>query len=136
MNTGQIEVIVKDNLLYESHNDEALLRLFFPEKTITAQELIRERVLREVEAYNRETPEVFRGLVAPADAERVLNGYRVPKQRTIDAERQCQLALDAFQQNGFLLMVDDHQVADLDEPIQIHPGSQVTFLKLTPLVGG
>jgi hypothetical protein len=132
----EVEVVVRDSLLYDTQSEEQLLTLFFPKRTVTARELIRERVYQEVRAYNDRLPEVFRGLVTPSDAERVLNGYRMPKNRAIDAEKQGQLALDAFEQNGFILLVDDKQVGGLDDEIEIHPGASVVFLKLTPLVGG
>jgi hypothetical protein len=133
---AEVEVLVRDSLLYDQQAEEQLLTLFFPKKIVTARELIRERVSREVEAYNERLSGIFLGLVTPTDAERTLNGYRVPAKRAIDAEKQCQLALEAFDQNGFILLVDDRQVANLDDPVEIHPGSSVVFLKLTPLVGG
>lgn len=132
----QIAVSVRDTVLYEPISDEQILTLFFPKRVITARELIRERVLQEVQAYNQRLPDIFRGLVAPSEAERVLNGFRLPKQRAIDGEKQCQLALQAFEQNTFILLVDDRQVAELDQTIELHANTSVTFLKLTPLVGG
>ena len=51
--------------------------LEFPTERITVRELIRERVYQEVQDFNRKQGErVFRGLVQPTDAERVLNGRR------------------------------------------------------------
>ena len=66
----------------------------------------------------------------------MLNGYRIREGRKIDWEAQLEKALDAFQRNGFLLLVDDRQLTDLDEEVVLKPGSQVTFLRLVPLVGG
>ncbi len=134
--TDQISVTVRDSVLYGGLSDEQLMTLFFPKRTITARELIRERVRQEVQEYNQKTPEVFHGLVAPTDAERALNGFRMPKKREIDAEKQCEIALQAFQQNGFILMVDDRQVYELEQKIELSGGTSVVFLKLTPLVGG
>ena len=133
---SDIQVVVRDSLLYDTQSEEPLLTLFFPKRTITARELVRERVYREVQAYNERLSGIFQGLVTPSDAERVLNGYRVPAKRAIDAEVQCRLAEAAFDQNGFILLVDDRQVGELDDEIEIHPGTSVVFLKLTPLVGG
>ena len=49
--------------------------LEFPTERITVRDLIRERVYQEVQDFNRDQGErVFRGLVQPTDAERVLNG--------------------------------------------------------------
>jgi hypothetical protein len=136
MTHESITITVRDDVLYGSPSDAQLLTLFFPTRTITARDLIRERVTQEVRAYNERRPELFRGLVAPSQAEKDLNGYRLIKPRAIDAEKQCRLALEAFAQNGFLLLVDDRQVAELDEPLTLRPDSSVVFLKLTPLVGG
>jgi hypothetical protein len=56
--------------------------------------------------------------------------------RRIDPEKQFELAKRAFYTNGFLLLVDDRQVDELQEEIEIGPDTTVTFLKLVPLVGG
>ncbi|WUH91357.1 hypothetical protein OG900_15415 [Streptomyces sp. NBC_00433] len=110
--------------------------LEFTEERLSARELIRHRVLREVADYNAREPEVYRGLVQPTDAESVLNGYRLRTPRRLDPERQCELALDAFGRNGFLLLVADRQVEKLDDEVDLPAGTEVVFLKLVPLVGG
>ena len=103
---------------------------------ITVRELIRKRVLEEVEEYNRTMPAYFRGLVQPTDAERVLNGYRLRNARRIDPEAQVAYALTAFERNGFFLLVDDRQMESLDGEIVLRVGTQISFHKLVPLVGG
>ncbi len=103
---------------------------------ITVRELIRTRVANEVRDYNLSQPEYFRGLVQPTDAETTLNGFKMRKGRTIDLEKQFELAKRAFYTNGFILLVDDRQVDELEEEIEIRPETTVTFLKLVPLVGG
>ena len=42
----------------------------------------------------------------------------------------------AFNRNGFFVLVDDQQADSLDEVITLQPATQVTFVRLTPLVGG
>lgn len=106
------------------------------EERLTVGELIRRRVFQEVAEYNARTPEVFRGLVQPQDTERVLNGYALRTPRRIDPEVQTELALAAFAGNGFLVLVGDRQVTDPEEEVEPVPGTEVTFLKLVPLVGG
>jgi len=103
---------------------------------ITLRELIRTRVANEVRDYNLSQPEYFRGLVQPTDAERSLNGFRMRKRRRIDPEKQFELAIKAFFANGFIVLVNDRQVDELEEEIEIRPDTTVTFLKLVPLVGG
>ena len=112
------------------------LTLEFLDERITVRELIRARVYQEVSEHNTRRPLIFRGLVQPKEAERVLNGYRLREPRAIDWEEQFELALDAFRRNGFLILVDDRQVDDLDDEILLRHDSAVTFLKLVPLVGG
>ncbi|WP_316529487.1 hypothetical protein [Kitasatospora brasiliensis] len=52
------------------------------EERLTVGELIRRRVFQEVAEHNARTPEVFRGLVRPQGAERVLNGYALRTRTT------------------------------------------------------
>lgn len=106
------------------------------EERLALRELIRRRVFQEVAEYNARTPEVFQGLVQPEHAERVLNGYVLHSPRRMDPETQTELALGAFAGNGFLVLVGERQVTDLDEEIELALGTEVTFLKLVPLVGG
>lgn len=113
------------------------ITLEFLTERITVRELIRSRVYQEVRDHNLKTHQsVFQGLVQPSDAERELNGYRLRKGREIDWKQQYEVALEAFERNGFLILVGDRQVTSLDEEIVIAPETSVTFLKLVPLVGG
>lgn len=105
-------------------------------EAITARELIRLRVFQEVENYNNEQPAVFRMLVQPGEAERTLNGFRFSKPRQVDAQAQFEKAVQAFDGNSFLVLVDDRQVESLDDEIALRPETSVSFLKLVPLVGG
>lgn len=86
---------------------------FFTER-ISVRELIRKRVYEEVQEYNLKQPEHFRGLVQPRDAEQVLNGYKLRQRRKVDWEEQYARATEAFERNGFFILVDDRQVEALD----------------------
>ncbi len=108
---------------------------FFTER-VTVRALICRRVREEVRTYNLTRPPFFRGLVQPTQTEATLNGFRLRRGRTLDAEAQCARALRAFNQNGFFLLVDDRQAEDLDEVIELKVDTKVSFLKLMPLVGG
>lgn len=117
------------------------LPLEFPSERITIRELIRERVYQEVQDFNHQQGErSFRGLVQPTEAERILNGrqndYRLKTQRQIDWKEQFDEALEAFTRNGFFILIDDKQAEDLDQEFVVGPGTQVSFVKLTLLVGG
>jgi hypothetical protein len=112
------------------------VRLSFLADRISVRELIRKRVFEEVQEYNVREPEYFRGLVQPTDAERVLNGYKLHARRKIDWEEQYHKAATAFEQNGFLILVDGRQAESLDEEIDIRINTEVSFIRLVPLVGG
>lgn len=116
----------------------ARLELEIAQEMLTVRELITRRVQQEVAAYNERQSGEFRGLVQPTDSERLLNGarYRLRPARLLDAEQQVYRALQAFQQNGFFLLVNDRQVESLDEEVWLGAGASASFIKLTPLVGG
>ena len=122
----------------ESATGETLLELTLnvSAERITVRDLIRQRVWHEVEEFNRRKPDTFRGLVQPTDSERTLNGYKLKQPRTIDATTQLAKAIDAFQNNRIIMLVDDRQVESLDEEIALQRNTRVSFLRLTPLVGG
>lgn len=103
---------------------------------MTVRELIRARIYQEVQDYNHKEPEYFRGLVEPSAAERVLNGYKLKAKRKINWEEQFQRALQAFERNGFFVLVGDRQAETLDESFDVKVETEVSFVKLVPLVGG
>ncbi|MEO1434614.1 MAG: hypothetical protein AAFV80_03705 [Bacteroidota bacterium] len=128
------QIIVKD----ESAAGQLLreITLSFQEEYITLKELIEGRVKAEVDRFNASGSHRFNGLVQPNGAEVVLNGYELDRHRKLDAEKQSLIALDAFQKNGFFVIVDDQQVDELEARITVQPDTSVSFIKLTPLVGG
>jgi hypothetical protein len=103
---------------------------------MTVRELIRARIYQEVQDYNQKQPEYFRGLVEPTDAERVLNGYRLKANRKIDWEEQFTRALEAFERNGFFVLVGDKQAESLEQAFEVKVDTEVSFVRLMPLVGG
>ena len=117
------------------------LALEFPSEHITIRELIRERVYQEVQDFNRkQDQQVFCGLVQPTDTERVLNGnrteYRLKRHREIQWKSQFDKAVESFDHNGFLILIDDKQAESLDQEFVIEHGTQISFVKLTMLAGG
>jgi hypothetical protein len=103
---------------------------------MTVRELIRARIYQEAQDYNQKQPEYFRGLVEPTEAERTLNGYKLRKRRNIDWQEQFNSALEAFQRNGFFVLVGDKQAERLDDEFEVKADTEVSFVKLVPLVGG
>ena len=103
---------------------------------MTVRELLRARIYQEVQDYNQKEPEYFRGLVEPTNAERVLNGYKLKAKRKIDWQEQYNRALQAFERNGFFVLVGDKQAESLDQQFEVKVDTEVSFVKLVPLVGG
>ncbi|WP_062345865.1 hypothetical protein [Herbidospora yilanensis] len=122
----------------ETATGRALAEFSLPDlpERITARELVRLRVREEVARHNAAPSHHYRGLVKPTDAEADLNGYRMRTARRLDWEKQADAAEAAFRRNGFLLLIGDHQILDLDVEIDLLADPVVSFVKLVPLVGG
>jgi len=109
------------------------IALKFENEYISARELIAARIKEEVEKYKNDVSKFRKGLVIPTDFEKRLNKKA---KREIDIEKQIYVALDGFNKNGFFILVDDEQVDELDQKFLIDDSTNVSFIKLTPLVGG
>ena len=103
---------------------------------MTVRELIRSRVYQEVQDHNLKNADVFRGMVQPEESEKTLNGWKLKKPRQLDWKKQFSRAVEAFEANQILILVNDRQAGSLDEEFVVGSTTTVTFLRLTPLVGG
>lgn len=112
------------------------IELEFKTEVVSVRDIITERVLKEVADYNNKLPEYFNGLVEPTDAEKTLNGYRLKSKQVIDSEKQVYIALDAFQKNAFFVLIDSVQSESLEQKVMLRKDTNISFIKLTPLVGG
>ncbi|HLK29324.1 MAG TPA: hypothetical protein VKT28_12155 [Puia sp.] len=108
----------------------------FDSELTTVREIIHRRVFEEVRAYNEKLPEYFNGLVQPVDAEKTLNGYKMKERRKVDPDKQASLALEAFNTNRYFILIDTVQSESLDQMVVINANTNISFIKLTPLVGG
>ena len=108
----------------------------FKDESVTIKEIIEARVKQEVENYNNKLPEYYNGLIEPNDAEKTINGYKLRSKKPIDGEKQVYVALDAFQKNGFFVLVDNLQSTELEQSVKLSNDTRISFVKLTPLVGG
>ncbi|HLK15083.1 MAG TPA: hypothetical protein VKT78_09780 [Fimbriimonadaceae bacterium] len=106
------------------------------DESLTVRDLISLRVRAEVRRYNSERSGRFYGLVQPNDLERLLNGPTERQFKPIDADRQVDVALKAFCDQRFLVLLPDGQAEDLDTPVRLRDGDEVSFMRLVPLMGG
>ena len=130
------ELLIRDETTASLGKTEHTFTVHVSGEKISIRELIHQRVTQEVEEFNNRQPAVFRMLVQPNDTERTLNGFKFHKPRLVDPITQYEKTIEAFERNGFIVLVDDRQVERLDDEIALHPETTVTFLKLVPLVGG
>jgi hypothetical protein len=113
------------------------IELNFMADIVTVKDIIESRVNAEVKKFNKQRDIVFNGFVQPSNAERQLNGsFRVREHKPIDAEKQVYVALEAFQRNGFFVLINDKQAETLEQAIVLRKDMTISFVKLTPLVGG
>ncbi|MFY7741555.1 MAG: hypothetical protein ACOVQR_02830 [Flavobacterium sp.] len=129
-----MNILISDELLNGTVTNQFEMQV--ESDQLTVADLIKKRVAIEIENYNKRLPEYFNGLVQPKEAERTLNGYKLKAKQLIDVEKQIYIALDAFQKNGFFVLVDYEQLEELDQVVTLKSTSKIAFVKLTPLVGG
>jgi hypothetical protein len=127
---------IRDEVTSNMGKADYVITIRLTSPRLTVRDLIRERVRQEVEDFNNKQSETYNGLVQPTDTERTLNGFKFRTRRKLDWQEQFAKAIEGFQRNAFILLVDDSQLDDLDQVIAISPETQVTFVKLVPLVGG
>jgi hypothetical protein len=130
------KLLIRDETTASLGKTEHTFTVHVSGEKISVRELIRQRVIQEVQEFNNRQPAVFRMLVQPDDTERTLNGFKFHKPRLVDPETQYEKAIETFEGNGFIVLVDDRQIERLDTEISLYPETSVTFLKLVPLVGG
>lgn len=130
-----MEIILKDTTLTGDILNEITIAI--QHERITVKDLIAARVESEVKAYNDKQPEYFKGLIQPTNAEKTLNGYKFKDRRKkIDIEKQVLIAFDAFQKNGYFILIDEQQIEDLNQEVLVGKNTEVSFVKLAQLVGG
>ncbi|WTW99868.1 hypothetical protein OG216_43860 [Streptomycetaceae bacterium NBC_01309] len=91
------------------------------EDRLPLREVIRRRVFEEVARFERESLGA-----SPKSGPR----------HTSDPEEQYAAAVKAFARNGFVVLVGDRQIEDLDELLDLRTDTEIVFLKLVALVGG
>jgi hypothetical protein len=110
--------------------------------TLTLRDLIARVVRAEVEAFKQRQEErrFLRALTASDIQAGVVKGKvdmggRDQKQ-AVDADEAAAVALQAFEDGLYLVVVDGEEKKDLDAQVFLHPDSRVTFVRLTMLAGG
>jgi predicted nucleic acid-binding protein len=109
---------------------------------LTLRDLIGRIVRTEVEAFRQRQQErrVFRALTADDIARGAVKGKidmgGHDLQQDVDAEEAVAIALQAFEDGLYLVVVDEEDKRELDQRLFLKPDSCVTFIRLAMLAGG
>ena len=111
-------------------------------ETLTLRRFIERVVREEVAAFReRQAERRFARVLSPAQIAdgaargKVDSGDRDLKQ-AVSPEAAVDVALQAFVDGLYLVLLDGQQQTDLDAEIRLRPGSKVTFVRLVALAGG
>lgn len=129
----KILLVRDENAFGTVHNE---FKLSFEQLEVTVRDIITQRVYLEVEKYNDKAMTYDHALVKPKNEEVILNRSKNKQRKKVDPEKQVEVALKAFTSNGFFMLINDKQVESLDDSVIIEADMIVSFIKLTPLVGG
>lgn len=59
-----------------------------------------------------------------------------PLNQKVDEDESVAIALEAFEDGLYLVIIDQEEYRDLDREVYLQPDSRVTFLRLIMLAGG
>jgi hypothetical protein len=112
--------------------------------SITLRALIAQVVQAELAAYQerqaaRQTVRALTAgqITAGAARGKIDSGGReIQPENNVDVETAVAAALEAFEDGLYFVFVDGRQLEILDAPLQLTPGSAVSFVRLVALAGG
>ena len=109
---------------------------------LALRDLLARVVRAEVEAFRQRQAD--RRLLHVLTAREIETGVAAGKvdmggrdvRQPVDAEAAVAVALEAFEDGLYLVVVDGQDQKSLDQPVFLRPDSRVTFVRLTMLAGG
>jgi hypothetical protein len=108
----------------------------------TLRDLISHVVRGEVAAFQDRQEE--RRLLKALSAREIAAGAAAGKiemggqelDQIVDPDEAVAVALQAFTDGMYLVVVEERELRELDEPIALQPSSRVTFIRMSMLAGG
>jgi hypothetical protein len=148
-----IKVEVRTRVVGRSSADEQppSLALELLEETLAVQDLITRTVdeqIHDLLINQKLDADHIRQILArqylteaDVEADARHGAIKVPSAKSLqnpqlDIESEIRRALHGFERNAYLVVVDGQQQTDLSQLLTLHATSKITFLRLTPLVGG
>lgn len=98
------------------------------------RELVRLRVHGEVAGYNADPGPVYVGLVAPEDAVRYSDGFRMRTPRPLDADRFVTAVEEAVAAGVLRFEIGDLETDDLDHEVVVDDHDEVTLVLQRPVI--
>ena len=75
-------------------------------------------------------------MIQPVGSEPTVEGFKLPTRAPLDWHPQADAAIDLFLADGYIVLINGHQVTDLETRIDLRGDVDVRFIRLTPLGGG
>ena len=100
----------------------------------TLDQVVRVRVHHEVAGYNADPGPVYRGLVAPADAIRHSDAFRMPRPRHLDADRFVRAVHEAVAAGLVRFRLDQQVHDDLATSFRVDDVDEVVVVMDRPIV--
>ncbi|WP_415892927.1 hypothetical protein ACMXYN_00025 [Neptuniibacter sp. PT8_73] len=116
------------------NQNSKLITLCFSMEKISIKELIETRVMKEFNIEEEHKLKRADNSFIPTAKELKLNP--APSDPQQDVEIHKDKAITSFLKNEYFIFINDVQKTDIEERILLSPTTRVTFLKLTPLIGG
>ncbi|MCU0446715.1 MAG: hypothetical protein MUE85_17550 [Microscillaceae bacterium] len=131
-----MQLIIKEENFAGKILDQITLQI--ADETLTVANLIKLKVETEVATQNLKIEKANQGYHHALEntLNRNTNAYNSLKTNTLDAESQVYRAWEAYKNNQIIVLVDNRQTQGLEEEILVSPETQVSFIRLTQLVGG
>lgn len=128
-----MQLLIKEENFAGKILDEILLDI--ESKSLTLKELIQKKIAQNISHQNQKIQ--IEQKQYENEFEQKLNpNHKAWEKKKLDTEKEVYRALEVFNNNGFLVMVDNRQITDLEEEILVFDDTQVSFIRLTQLVGG
>ena len=111
------------------------------EQVNTLRQLIQALVRQEVSTYNKKGLENM--LIPFLTEDQIKNqetagkvGFgRLYSDKKADPDRAIEVAIQGFEDGLFKVLLEEKELTELDAPIHIHEGANLTFIRLTFLAG-
>ena len=131
-----MQVLIKEETFAGKILDKITLEI--NQEILTVGELIAFKVEDAVARHNKQVETEQQGFIHENEAQlnSKLHTHNFVNRQKVDKEQEVYKAWQAFKENQMLVMVDNHQVTDLEEEIVMNEYTDLSFIRLPHMVGG